>query len=211
MTATASRDVLAPFERFLLTAPENAIDNFFSSWSPDLIMRLRQLNSNLFLGVETYMSRAWSIRRSMDRWFFHVGAFLRTLEACDAIVAGCEAQQHLARHDLRGTDMDIYLPYHGLLKMGRWLKQQGFVYQATEGKHAFFDAAVVILGSAANGGAIGHGKSPNDVNSFTMFSFIRPQSDTLHTLGMDGSRIQLYAVRGDPVQFVIENLHTSMF
>lgn len=212
MSWPAVRDNISPFERFLLGAPEGAVDNFFSPWSPDLIMRLRSVNSNVFMGIEAYVSRAWSVDHSFDRWFFHVGSFLRTLEACDAVVSGSEAQQHLARHEFRGNDLDIFVPYHGLLRMGRWLKQQGFLYQASGGKHLLFDAAAIMLASAAGRDFTGYpGARFKNTVEFSTFNFVRPHTPALKVLAMDGAHVQLIAVCGDPVSFLVNNFHSSEF
>ncbi|KAH9854466.1 hypothetical protein C2E23DRAFT_726294 [Lenzites betulinus] len=203
-------DTTSPFERFLLGAPDDVIDKFFSPWSPDLIIRLRSLNSNVFLGVEAYIARAWDVEKSFDRWFFHVNSFLRTLESCGAIVSGSEAQQHFGRHEYRGSDLDIYVPFHGLLRMGRWLKQEGYLYQASGGKHVFFDAAAIMVASAAGQDFTSHSSSSSKASgTYTTFNFVRPQDDTLKLLRMDGSHVQLIAVRQDPVQFIIEHFHST--
>ncbi|KAH9858154.1 hypothetical protein C2E23DRAFT_715947, partial [Lenzites betulinus] len=198
------------FERFLLGAPNVVVDRFFSSWTPDLIMRLRAVNSNMFLGVESYISRAWNIERSLERWFFHVGAFLRMLDLCEGVVSGSEAQQHFGRHEYRGNDLDIYLPYHGVLRMGRWLKQQAFVYQPSGNKHIFFDAAAIMLASAAGRGFEGYSGSRHAAAStVSTFNFVRPLDKAHQSLGMDGAHIQLIVVSQDPVQFIVENFHST--
>ncbi|KAI9057282.1 hypothetical protein FKP32DRAFT_1584103 [Trametes sanguinea] len=198
-----------PFERFLLGAPNPIVDKFFSHWSPDLIMRLRCLNSTFYLSVEAYIERAWSIEHSFDRWFLHPYSFLRALDQCGAIVSGSEAQQHLARHEYRGRDLDIYVPCHGLLKMGRWLKQQGFLYQASAGKHVLFDAAAVMFSSAiGHDVGIRHGVDSERPLFYATFNFCRPRCDTSAS-GLDGVHVQLIAVRGDPVQFLVENFHST--
>lgn len=214
MSATVAtiQDSTSAFERFLLGAPEAVVDRFFSSWSPDLIMRLRALNSNVFLGIEAYVARAWNIEKSFDRWFFHVGAFLRTLDLCDGIVSGSEAQQHLGRHEYRGRDLDIYLPYHGLLRMGRWLKQQGFLYQPSGSRHLFFDAAAVMAASAVGRDFAGYTGARSDAAStFSTFNFVRPLDNAHRSIGMDGVQVQLIVVRQDPVQFLIEKFHSSEY
>ncbi|KAH9848480.1 hypothetical protein C2E23DRAFT_739592 [Lenzites betulinus] len=199
-----------PFERFLLSAPDDVVDRFFSGWSADLILCLRCLNSSIFMGVEAYCARAWSIERSFDRWFFNVANFLEILEASGGIVSGSEAQQHLARHEFRGTDLDIYLPYHGLLGMGRWLKQQGFLYQPSAGKHILFDAAAIMYASAASMEVRARGKTgSNGSHPYSTFNFIRPEKDAFKLLGMDGALVQLIVVRGNPVDFLVENFHST--
>ncbi|KAH9846250.1 hypothetical protein C2E23DRAFT_744480 [Lenzites betulinus] len=210
MKTTAPCDVPTPFERFLLAAPDAVVDKFFSRWPADLILRLRCVNSNCFMAVEAYSSRVWSIERSLDRWFFNVPAFLEVLETCGGIVSGSEAQQHFARHDFRGSDLDIYVPHRGLLGMGRWLKQQGFLYQPSAGKHILFDAAAIMYASAAGVDVKARSKtSANGSNPYSTFNFVRPDKDTFQILGMDGAHVQLIVVRGDPVEFLIENFHST--
>ncbi|OJT09726.1 hypothetical protein TRAPUB_13794 [Trametes pubescens] len=203
---------LTAFERFLLGSPDPIIDKFFSRWTIDQILSLRRVNSNLLLAVEGYSARAWSIDTTFDRWFYHVQSFLEVLDACEGIVAGSEAQQHFARHEFRGKDLDIYVPCHGLLRMGRWLKSEGFRFQTSGGKHILFDAAAVMFSAATVGN---HDLGGRDVygsplpNAFSSFNFVRFPTDNLRMLDMDGCRVQLIAVRGDPIPFMINNFHST--
>ncbi|KAI9070066.1 hypothetical protein FKP32DRAFT_1670750 [Trametes sanguinea] len=49
--------LLSTFELFLLSAHAHTIDAFFATWSPDLVLRLRQLSSSMRLAVEAYSTR----------------------------------------------------------------------------------------------------------------------------------------------------------
>ncbi|KAI9057437.1 hypothetical protein FKP32DRAFT_1681576 [Trametes sanguinea] len=181
--------------------------DYQSKLDVDSILRLRCLNVNCFLGIDAYMSRAWSIDKTLDRWFYRVKAFLAMLDQCDAIVSGSEAQQHFAQHQFRGNDLDIYVPCHGLLQLGRWLRNEGYIYQPSGGKHDFFDAAAVMFVAATASGRNPAGA--HDFQTFTVFNFYRPRTHILRLLDMDGVRIQLIAVRGDPIKFLLYSFHST--
>lgn len=202
-----------PFERFLLGSTEAIVDKFFSTWMADSILRLRRLNSNFLLAVEAYTTRVWSVDQTFDRWFLDIDAFLDVLDECEGIIAGSEGQQHFARHEFRGKDLDIYVPCHGLLKMGRYLKQHGFHYQSSGGKHVLFDAAAVLFSAATMrdrdlaGREVFGSPSPN---TYSAFNFYRNTDNNIYRmLSMDGYRIQVIAVHGNPVQFLLYHFHSS--
>ncbi|KAI9058546.1 hypothetical protein FKP32DRAFT_1581879 [Trametes sanguinea] len=212
MSDFSSLSTISAFELFLLGAPEELVDHFFQHWPVNLIVRLRQLNTSIFLGVESYISRAWDIEKSLNRWFFRIPSFLATLDVCEGIVSGSEAQQHLDRHRCSGRDLDIYVPCHGLLRMGQWLRSEGYVFQPSGGKHILFDAAAVMFSASMSSGrdfGLRDVSGNPHPNSFSTFNFFRPQNETLRMLGMDGIRIQLIGVRGDPVQFLLYNFHST--
>ncbi|KAI0352254.1 hypothetical protein OH77DRAFT_1438777 [Trametes cingulata] len=204
-----SMDVLSPFEIFLLGAPDAVVDTFFARWTPDLIMQLRPLSSSMLSAVEAYGARAWNIENFLGRWFFHVPAFLEILAKCDGVVGGTEAQQFLARGEFRARDLDIYVPWHGALQLGRWLKRRGFCYQPAADKHPLFDAAVLMASAyvAPKPASPSYPCVPRRP-SWTTFSFIRPPPG-FSTRRDLGTFVQIIAVHGDPVEFMVNKFSST--
>ncbi|KAI0661154.1 hypothetical protein C8Q70DRAFT_911313 [Cubamyces menziesii] len=208
-----SNPSLSAFEHFLLTSEGHLIKVFFSFWTPDLILHLRRLSSAMYLGIEAYCAHVWDADAFLSRWFAFVPTFLRVLDLCEGVVSGSEAQQFLGRREFRGKDLDIYVPLHGLLPMGRWLKNNGFVYQPTSDKHPLFDVAAFTLASAVGHRAAGAPLSPvPPYRSPTsgIFDFTRPRhsSQALPTW-LDGTHIQVMAVPCNPVEFIVNNFHST--
>lgn len=165
----------------------------------------------MFYAVQAYIDRAWDVDRFLGRWFYHIPSFLSVMESCGGVISGTEAQQFLARRQFRGRNLDIYVPWHGVLELGRWLKTRGFRFQPTVDKHPLFDAAVFMAAAFVGPKAVGlESMHPNSgrSSSFTTFSFIRPARELHYTFPM-GTFIQLTAVHGDPVEFIVHKAPSS--
>ncbi len=204
---------MSVFEIFLLGAHQNAVDAFFRRWSPDEILKLRQLSSSMLFAVEAYCDRDWNINDFLARWFGHPPSFLEVLNSCDAVVSGSEAQQFFARREYLGDNLDIYVPPHGLLDMGRWLQGSGYIYQPTMHQHPLFDATVMTHSAFVGPTALGLPSFGNRTNQkrqpvFTSFYFIRPTNNSARN-NFTGRRVNLFAARGDPVEFMISSFHSS--
>ncbi|KAI0324873.1 hypothetical protein GY45DRAFT_1375209 [Cubamyces sp. BRFM 1775] len=200
---------LSVFEVFLLGSDKAIIDAFFALWTPDLVQKLRVLSSSTLMAIEAYASRSWDVEVFLSRWFPHPPSFLRTLDQCDAVISGSEAQQFFGRCEFRGRDLDIYVPFHGLLDMGNWLRSDGFVFQATADKHPLFDVAALLFMSYVGPAAAGvKPVYPSKTLPFGTFNFVRPvlpgASPTLV-----GRHVQLIAVPDDPVTFIISSFHST--
>ena len=197
------------FELFLLGSSEDVVDAFFKRWPPDLILRLRCVSSSVYLAVEAYIIRAWSIHDTLSPWFFDPQKFLRTLDECDGIVSGSTALLFLGRDAFVPSDLDIYVPLHGVLTMGRYLKAESFRYQPTRGMHPLFDVAAISLSSAVEKYRSrslrrrGFATSP-----IATFNFYRPGSG-LPVQGREGTHVQVSVTCQDPVMFIIESFHSS--
>ncbi|KAH9848705.1 hypothetical protein C2E23DRAFT_738973 [Lenzites betulinus] len=205
------KPALSVFELFLLSSEDSVVDAFFEVWTPDVILRLRQLSSSMFSAVEAYCLRCWSIEDFLLRWFSQPSEFLNILGSCDGIVSGSEAQQFFGRGAFRGRDLDIYVPPHGLLGMGRWLKEQGFVYQASSDRHPFFDVAALMCTSHMGRAAVD--RPPRNLlksTAFSTFSFVRPANWRENPpFTPAGKFVQVVVVPDDPVAFIISNFHST--
>ncbi|KAI0689529.1 hypothetical protein C8T65DRAFT_746138 [Cerioporus squamosus] len=198
---------LSVFEEFLLGAPEQHVDAFLAGFSPDAIMGFRNLSSSMLRAIDAYMTRKWSIAHTLRWWIWNIKEFLAVLDECDGIVSGSAAQHFFGREEYEAKDLDIYLPFHGLLPMGRFLQREGFKFQPGLNHHPFFDAAVMAL-TAFIGRTLS--KATSDLSghtyAFKAFNFALPQHS--HP-GKRGRRVQLIAVQGDPVEFMIRSFHST--
>lgn len=191
-------------ELYLLGSPEDYIDDFLALIPPHIILQMRCLSSSMLYAIEAYMHRHWNISNTLGSWFRNVRVFLRILNGCDGIVSGAEALRFFGRHDVIESTLDLYIPIHGVLPMGRFLRRQGYKYQAHSGQHPFFDAAVLAYTAFITNR---QAKKPNDFNPLvTVYNFILPSNSDTSRRSL---RIQLVAVLSDPVEFLISNASTS--
>ncbi len=195
------------FEQFLLSAPEQYVDEFLAGFTPDIVMRLRDLSGATLRAIDAYMTRKWNIAHSLRWWIWNTKDFLMLLDECDGIISGSAAQQFFGREEYRAKDLDIYVPFHGLLSMGRFLQCEGYKFQPGLNSHPFFDAAVMAL-TCFIGRSVS--KPTPDLSgctyAFKTFNFTLPART--HP-GERGRRLQLIAVQGDPVEFIIRSFHSS--
>ncbi|KAI9061810.1 hypothetical protein FKP32DRAFT_1575251 [Trametes sanguinea] len=204
---------LSPFERFLSGAPEKMVDTFFAQWSPDLIFSLRSLNSSTLFAVEAYIGRKWNIHRFIDRWFAYIPCFLSVLEECEGFISGAEAHNFFARESTMAPTLDVYVPFHGALRLGRWLQGCGFVYQPASHQHPFYDAAVMMYSSFIGSASVGIQPSSAGLVSkqppvFTPFNFIRPAVQNLSTT-TPSAHVVVMIVRGDPLIAMVNHFHAT--
>ena len=167
----------------------------------------------MFCAIEAYAARQWDIHQFLGRWFRKPHNFLLTLQACDGIISGSEALQFLQageRH-FRGEDLDIFVPPHGLLTMGRYVKRAGFLFQPASDTRPSFDAAALMLTSTWKddidkrrlGWSRSHSYSPST------FSFVRPAPAAKCGGALQGTKLQIIAVNGHPVEYIVNNFHSS--
>ncbi len=194
-------------EVYLLGSREEYIDDFFTRIPPDVILRMRCLSSSVLYAVEAYMYRHWNVSGTLSRWFYNVRTFLIALEACDAIVSGGAAVAFFARQDYPDADLEIYIPIHGLLPMGRFLRRQGYAYQAAPGQHPFFDAAVLSHTAYITTHDPRRRNDPH-YNPYTCtYHFVLPLDPEFR----EGKHIRLVSVLTDPVEYMLRNSKSSEF
>ena len=167
----------------------------------------------MFCAIEAYAARQWDIYQFLGRWFRKPHNFLLTLQACDGIISGSEALQFFQAGErrFRGEDLDIFVPPHGLLSMGRYVKRAGFLFQPASEAHASFDAAALMFTSAGKDdvGNRNLGWSRSHSYSPSMFSFVRPASEGKCGGALQGTKLQIIAVHGHPVEYILNNFHSS--
>ena len=206
----ACRPFFSVFEQYLLTVPTEYLDDFFRHWTPDQILKLRSLSSAVFYAVEAYIAYAWDPEKLLRRCFYDVRAFRRELDACRAIISGSEALGFFSRREFLGNDLDIYVPLHGLVRLGRYLDRIGYTYQRSGGKAEDFDlAAITFTSRRVSSEETTLAIRALDSYTFSAFNFAAPPS----TRDPDATpaRVQLIAVRGDPIELIINSFHSSEF
>ena len=210
-------EATSPFERFLLSSSNDLLNAFFAVWPVDLIFRIRRLSTVVFCAIEAYRVRTWHPIHVLQPFFSDsFRSFLNTLDKCDGVVSGSQVVQLLQRRPFtdRGSDLDIFIPRHGLLAMGRWLKRNGYVYQASTRKHVLFDVEAIRSASIALG--FNHDGSDvyptsREAPKFSTYHFIRrfESPDTVFFEEAKYFLVQLVVVDTQPVQYIINNFHSS--
>ena len=208
---------LSIMERFLLCSSNDIVDAFFARWPVDLVFRIRSLSTTVFCVVEAYRFRTWNPIPLLMPFFRDVRGFLVVLDKCDGIVSGSQVVRFLQRHGFpdRDSDLDIFLPRHGLLQMGRWLKRHGYVYQASGRKHVLFDVEAIRSASVAFGvhpdGTDAYPSTPGSTH-FATYHFIRKARNyTPNGAELQRYLIQLVVVDVHPVQYIINNFLSQHF
>ncbi len=200
-----------PFERFLLGSSEAAVDGFLRSWPPDLIFRLRALNSSFFFAIEAYVTRAWSVESALRPWLWNSEGFMRVLEWCGGVISGSVAVQFLGRQAFAPRNLDVYVPLRGLLRLGRYLQEVHYVYEPTEDMHQFFDVAALTLSSVLEARAALQPGHPASVPTpVATFNFCRPKRFSWRLEDSLASHVQVVVTAElDPVQFILTSFHSS--
>lgn len=107
----------------------------------------------VFCVVEAYRVRTWNPISVLMPFFMDTQSFLFTLDKCDGVVLGSQVVQLLQQSTFpdTGSDLDIFLPRHGLMEMGHWLKSHNYAYVPSGRKHTFFDMEAICSASIAIG------------------------------------------------------------
>lgn len=217
MDAFQLGNITSVFERFLITSSDNVVDAFFDRWPVDLIFRLRVLNTSIFCVMEAYRVRTWKPTSVLSPFFADVRSFLLMLDKCDGVVSGSQVVRLLQRRAFpdTGSDLDIFLPRHGLLEMGRWLKRHGYTYRSTGHKHTLFDVEAIRSASVAIGvNADGTDAYPcsQEASHFATYHFNRQVVvRTSSSYRVENYLVQLVVVEPGPVPYIISNFHSSAF
>ncbi len=218
---SVTHTLLSPFEQLLLGQGPETVDDICFRWTPDVLMKIRRLSSATFYAIEAYFCRQWNVQNHLRRWVTNVPDFLSQLNTCNGLISGSEALSFFDRRRFVGHDLDIYLPVHGLLPMGRFLTAYGYAYQPSSTAHLLFDAAAVLFSASQNGMGGGRAdgrsgrratrpdhKSQHDPGyGFSTFNFVRPIPPNFPPTY--GCHVQLIGVACDPMEFIINNFHSS--
>ncbi len=202
---------LSFFELYLLGSQPESIDAFFAGLTPDLIMKLRPLSSSMLCAVDAYVARKWCAAASLGRWVMQPSQFLQVLDRCNGIISGSAAQRFFAREVVACGEMDVYVPLHGILPVGRMLQRDGYAFQPTEDSHPLFEAAAlshtVYVGKDEPWKpALACARSSYAPPK--MFHFVLPRERRTYKLNGD-RRIRIVGVMGDPVEYIVNNLPSS--
>ena len=183
--------------------------------TPYSVLRLRPLNSTVFYAVEHYRSRTWNPARILQNFFPDHIRFLHHLESCGGVVGGIHALRLLQREIFPPNQdaLDVFIPFHGLLVLGRWLKEHGYVYQRQGHSHPLFDVEVFRMATQlACKSTDSDSQFSSDLFSFATYRFIRIKDENgLRISEGDSERVQLVVVSGDPVEFILKSFHSSEF
>ncbi len=208
---------VATFEFFLLSTDASILDAIFGFLPPDELVLLRRVSRRTAAAVDYYMTRAWNVSTFLAPWFHHpfISDFLEQIDQWNAVVSGSAALRFLDRSPpLPGSDLDIYVPLSGLLELGRWIQQHGYVYVPRgAGPLFYFDVAALTLP--------GRWMAKQKTNQpwynvlgfstvFEVFDFERTDipPPSPHAVPQRRPKIQLIAVERDPREHLL-TFHSS--
>lgn len=207
----------SPIEYFVLTSTAKLVEELFSHLPPNAIFQLRLVNSSFFYAVESYRVRVWRPARILKRFFSDVPQFLRQLELYDGIVSGAHVLHFLRRttNTRDDADLEVIIPSHGLLKLGRWLMKQGYVFRYGANQHHFFEVEAFRLATRTLHPdqvdySIATAVQTAAFTCFEVFRFVRSTDETGHLIrAVYPLSLHLVVVLGDPVNFIVNNYHSS--
>ena len=203
---------VSELELFLLIADPAIIDCLFGFIAAGDLFQLSSTSQRLHATVEFYIQRVWTHDTFFAPWFggYNIGAAVRKIESCNAIVGGSAVLRFLMRQPpYEDSDMDIFVPLEHLLEFGRWIQSVGYAYKPRGfGIFTFFDVAALSLPGRLNANVAT--EEGSDLLSFgvpfEVFDFLNEG-----TVPQDSSRrrrIQVIAVAGDPKRIIL-SFHSS--
>jgi hypothetical protein len=122
---------ISPFERVLLQGDLPFLYNFFNSWTPDLIWRIRILNFIFCNIVDYYIVQAWDPDRFYNGWFPKAPdarQFRKILNSYGAIVVGATPFRFFDRHCSTEGELDVMTRGRGLMSLGLFLRDAGYTF-----------------------------------------------------------------------------------
>lgn len=169
------------------------INNLLYYLPPNDIIALSKASRLLRGVVGCYSDIAWNLERTLGRWFSNVDTVRCKMDECRAVIGGEVAMGFFDRRRKRGTELQIFLPLGGLLRMGEYLLGSG--YETTRRIPAVnFLSAAFAVSMHARASAFSVVPTLCDP-PLAEFSFTRrsPKARV----------VVIYVVRPDPIYFVL--------
>ncbi|KAI0361336.1 hypothetical protein OH77DRAFT_1585452 [Trametes cingulata] len=205
------------FELFILTAEPTLLDRLLAYFGPHDIARVRALSRRSYYAMESYRQRAWNIDAFLSEWFTDLvlPQFYDKLDEFGAVVTGSSAIQFLARRPpIKGSDLDILVPYGAVLGFGRWFQRvAGYVYKPRgRGPYTSFDFAALSIPLRID--HLAGGAQADDPLSFgakfAVFDFFKHLGNGPGVDWTRAPRVQLIAVVGDVYEQVLSFHSTAV-
>lgn len=141
----------------------------------------------------------WDPNVYFSRWFTRPLAFRRLLGQCNAVVSGSQALQFFERTEYVDSDLDIFLPPAGVLRMSEWLEDMGYGLPVEEDGYEFHSRL-----ADASTDCLKPSFLPNNMRAVFTFRSHSPLGGIARP-----RRVQLIVVDIDPVEFITFDFHSS--
>ncbi|KAK7024524.1 hypothetical protein VNI00_016199 [Paramarasmius palmivorus] len=181
---------------------------FHDSVSPDGLALLKRVSPLTRHEVRLYESKTFCVSRLYGRFFSEpdIGQFRRVQARCGALVSGSVVVQFLSRKVFEPGDLDIFVPFLELVRLGQFLSSVGYVFQASasssgkSGEGTFEDAVLDAIRAFGDeeGGVRGDYDDPAVVG---VFNFVNEEQ----------KRIQLVGTQRDAIEVVLRFYSSSSF
>ncbi|KAI0684139.1 hypothetical protein BC835DRAFT_1293861 [Cytidiella melzeri] len=172
-------------------------DLIFDNASPRSLLLLSRTCKTALTAVRDYLSRALNINKHLSRYFDDPLAF-RCLQARTAcLVSGSTALQFFNRVRYPESDLDVYVPLVHHKEVGRWLLEQGYIFQPNSAQDADFEVAALDEREARET----VGAYPNDYamkGVSAVFTFAKSSSQGEHDL-----QVQVIVASRSPMEVIL--------
>lgn len=191
----------SPLESLLLRSSSKFLVSFFSTWTPDLILKLRLLNLRMHLFVTYIMGVIWNIDTFFENWFHHPEIFRYTLAVCDAFVSGSQALQFFETVRYPTSDLDIFVPLSGFASMNNFLLHEGYTFVSKEPRRNGLTKFVHTMKARQKHGRL---RDLNNPNILGIADFVCTEA-----AGHDaGRKVQVIVSRGESLNCIL-GFHSS--
>lgn len=176
------------------------IQYFLGFFPVHTLLVFGKVNRMLYHVIQDYVESQWNISDTLSDWFPSVTATRNVLDECGAVIGGSAVLGFFLRS--RGVrQMDIFVQMRGVLKIGAHLITSGYVaHKKGSGRYSFSRAAFAAsLLSKASAFTAVPTRQDAPIAEFPFLLVGRgPQL-----------RVTVFAVRPEPVHFILSMPHSS--
>lgn len=176
------------------------IERFLGFLPVDTLLVLGKVNRLLHYIVQDYSEAQWNISDTLRLWFPSVSATRAVLDNCGAIIGGSAALGFFSRSDDM-RQMDIFIQFGGLLRLGTHIIASGYVAQGrSTSRYSFSRSAFTapLLSRASAFASVPIRQDP----PIAEYSFIHAAKRAHRP------RITIFVVRPEPIQFILSLPHS---
>lgn len=188
-------------ESILTRAAVHFLDEFFSVWPIDSIMRVSLTNFRLHSAIRAYKCAIWDPDIFFSRWFARPESFRRILGRCNAVVSGSQALQFFDRTEYLDSDLDIFMRGFSVDVLDDWLKEAGYNMVGERDEYQIERRMRRIAEDDELG-------TERQSAIRAVFSYARYGYDGAFG-GVRARVVQIIVVCIDPIEFIIFDFHSS--
>ncbi|TFK82608.1 hypothetical protein K466DRAFT_500003, partial [Polyporus arcularius HHB13444] len=170
--------------------------------TPITILKLQRVCRTSAEAVRDYLTRAFDVRRVLERFFPDVLAF-RSLQArTGTLISGSVALQFFDRDSYPDSDLNLYVHMRHRREIGRWFLAQGYQFEPASHQPSEFEAAATEALSGMTATPYGM-PGIAAVMNFTRRCDPRADMSTYDAQNESKLKVQLIVARKTPMEVVL--------